>query len=192
MTQHETHSGNSSGSESATEALSSRSTRASRAKRSLEMPSIATNSYGGSSSNNTTSARSKRRKAVDDDLLNMFNPTVLEDLLNAMMRHRDGWPFDRPITKAEAPDYHKIIKRPMDLGTIRSSINRMKYTCNQQVMEDIEQVFVNCRIYNKEDAEEYQCGARLEKYFRKEAKKLNLLVDEEDSDKPAKKARRTL
>jgi hypothetical protein len=48
-----------------------------------------------------------------------------------MIRHKDGWPFDRPITKADAPDYHKIIDKPMDLGTIRSNINRMKYSCNQ-------------------------------------------------------------
>ena len=68
---------------------------------------------------NAGSARSKRRRAVDDEVENIFNPTVLEDLLNAMMRHKDGWPFDRPITKTDAPDYHKIILKPMDLGTIR-------------------------------------------------------------------------
>lgn len=80
---------------------------------------------------NESSARAKRRRAVDDKIDSMFNPTVLEDLLNAMMRHKDGWPFDRPITKTDAPDYHQIIKRPMDLGTIRSNIIRMKYNCNQ-------------------------------------------------------------
>ncbi len=80
---------------------------------------------------NESSARAKRRRAVDDKIEGIFNPTVLEDLLNAMMRHRDGWPFDRPITKADAPDYHAIIKKPMDLGTIRSNIIRMKYNCNQ-------------------------------------------------------------
>ena len=76
-------------------------------------------------------ARNKRRRAVDDKLEAVFNPTVLEDLLNTMMKHKDGWPFDRPITKADAPDYHKIIDRPMDLGSIRSNIIRMKYSCNQ-------------------------------------------------------------
>ena len=69
------------------------------------------------------------------------------------------------ITKTDAPDYHKIVKRPMDLGTIRSSINRMKYSCNNEVIEDIRLVFDNCRLYNKEDAEEYQCGKRLERYL---------------------------
>ena len=124
-------------------------------------------------------ARSKRRRDVDDDLESMFNPTVLEDLLNQMMKHRDGWPFDRPITKTDAPDYHKVISKPMDLGTVRSGIVNMKYTCNQEVLEDIRMVFNNCWAYNRNDAEEYACGVRLEKYFLKEGKKLGLIdIDE--------------
>jgi bromodomain adjacent to zinc finger domain protein 1A len=128
-------------------------------------------------------ARAKRRKAVDDQIEGMFNPTALEEMLLSMMKHRDGWPFDRPITKSEAPDYHRVIKRPMDLGTIRTAILRMKYTCNQEVLDDIRLVFANCWQYNREDAEEYQCGIRLEAYFRKEAKKLGLLFDDDDEER---------
>jgi hypothetical protein len=114
----------------------------------------------------------------------MFNPTVLEDLLNQMMKHKDGWPFDRPITKADAPDYIKVISRPMDLGTVRSGLVRMKYTCNQEVFEDIRLVFNNCWAYNRSDAEEYACGVRLEKYFLKEGKKLGLVDIDEGSTAP--------
>lgn len=140
-------------------------------------------------------ARSKRRRAgLDDELLNMFNPTALEDLLNNMMKHKDGWPFDRPITRSDAPDYFEIIKRPLDLGTIRTALLQMKYSCNQEVLDDIRLVFENCYTYNKDDAEEYQCAVRLEKYFEKEAKKCGL-VDEEEAEEEmplAKKSRRTL
>ncbi|XP_059088369.1 bromodomain adjacent to zinc finger domain protein 1A-like [Tigriopus californicus] len=194
-TQAETNSGNSSGSEEIGARSSSTRSRRSANKRSMEATLLEQQHL--ESLNSQQSARSKRRRAVDDAVESMFNPTVLEDLLNAMMKHKDGWPFDRPITKADAPDYHKIIKKPMDLGTIRSSINRMKYTCNQEVVEDIRQVFENCWTYNRDDAEEYQCGVRLEKFFNKEAKKLGLLYESEDNDddvplKPAKKkSRRT-
>ncbi len=62
----------------------------------------------------------------------------------------------------------------------------------QEVVEDISLVFQNCRTYNRDDAEEYQCGLRLEKYFRKEARKLGLLEQEgEEPNKPARKIRRT-
>ena len=42
--------------------------------------------------------------------------------LPALMKHKDGWPFDRPITKQDAPDYHLCVKTPIDLSTIRFSI----------------------------------------------------------------------
>lgn len=142
-------------------------------------------------------SRCKRRRGagIDDELLTMYNPSALEDLLNNMMKHKDGWPFDRPITKADAPDYFEIIQKPMDLGTVRSTLLQMKYSCNQEVLQDIRVVFANCYLYNREDAEEYQCAKRLEKYFEKEAKKLGLLEEEdfEDENQPlSKKARRTL
>lgn len=200
-----TYSGNSSGTESpvpeSEESKSTRSTRSTRisARRAVAPTAAAVAEaavVAAAATSNASSARSKRRRAVDEEIESMFNPTVLEDLLLAMMKHKDGWPFDRPITKTEAPDYHQIIKKPMDLGTIRSGLNRMKYTCNQEVVEDILLVFKNCALYNREEAEEYVAGIRLEKYFRQQAKKLGLLTDDEDDHKsqkkPTKRARRTL
>ncbi len=202
----EANSGHSSGSESNPEcaaAAAPRTTRSGRVSKPVQEEAPVSNGHhagersaagggtgrdaagGGGSKNGTGGgggSRSKRRRAVDVDIYSMFNPTMLEDLLNAMMKHRDGWPFDRPITKTDAPDYHKIVKRPMDLGTIRSNIMRMKYTCNSEVIEDIKLVFDNCRLYNKEDAEEFQCGERLERYFKKEARKLKLMLSEEDEE----------
>lgn len=144
--------------------------------------------------------RCKRRRAgLDEELLTMYNPSALEDLLTTMMKHKDGWPFDRPITKSDAPDYSDIIQRPMDLGTVRTSLLHMKYSCNQEVCDDIRLVFENCYTYNADDAEEFQCANRLEKYFEKEARKLGLIVtdtsngaDSEEENQPlAKKSRRT-
>ena len=135
--------------------------------------------------------RNKRRRAVDEELLAMYNPSALEDLLNNMMKHKDGWPFDRPITRADAPDYFNIIQKPIDLGTIRSNLLRMKYSCNSEVLQDIKTVFENCFTYNREDAEEFQCAIRLDKYFTKEAKKLGLVDEDEDEIPLAKRSRRT-
>merc|ERR1739844_180245 len=136
-------------------------------------------------------ARNKRKRAVDEKLLNMYNPSALEDLLNNMMKHKDGWPFDRPITRSDAPDYFNIIQKPIDLGTIRSNLLRMKYSCNSEVLQDIKTVFGNCYRYNAEDAEEFQCAIRLDKYFTKEAKKLGLVDEDEDEVPLAKRSRRT-
>ena len=198
----ETQSGNSSGSEAPVERSSGR-LRSTRGSLEPETSSRASKSRVSDSGAGLSQARSKRRRDVDDKLEAVFNPTVLEEMLLTMMKHQDGWPFDRPITKADAPDYHKIIDRPIDLGTIRSNINRMKYSCNQEVLDDIRQVFVNCFTYNKPEAEEFQCAVRLEKFFLKETKKMGLVDEEEEPQAgnfqndtrnhqpPSKKSRRT-
>jgi hypothetical protein len=198
----ETQSGNSSGSEAPVERSSGR-LRSTRGSLEPETSSRASKSRASDSGAGLSQARSKRRRDVDDKLEAVFNPTVLEEMLLTMMKHQDGWPFDRPITKADAPDYHKIIDRPIDLGTIRSNINRMKYSCNQEVLDDIRQVFVNCFTYNKPEAEEFQCAVRLEKFFLKETKKMGLVDEEEEPQAgnfqndtrnhqpPSKKSRRT-
>merc|ERR1719334_419676 len=123
---------------------------------------------------NKENARSKRRRDLDDDIELQFNVTALSDLVKGMLSHKDGWPFDRPITKADAPDYHKIIKNPIDLGTIKSKLNNLQYNCNQEVLDDIRLMFTNCAEYNMEDAEEYQCSKRLSRYFEKEIAKMGL------------------
>ena len=53
-----------------------------------------------------------------------------------------------------------------------------------QVIEDIRLVFDNCWLYNPLEAEEYQCGLRLEKFFLKEGKKLHILSSDEKSNAP--------
>ena len=82
--------------------------------------------------------------------------------VSALIKHKDGWPFDRPISKSEVPDYHLHVKHPMDLGTIkygdelrdikailifnvcRTRLNDMVYQKDQQVIDDIRLVFNNC------------------------------------------------
>lgn len=135
---------------------------------------------------NARSKSGKRARNLDDSF--DLNVVVLEDLVKGLIKHKDGWPFDRPITKADAPDYHLCVRTPMDLDTIRIRLNDMHYTSNQDVINDIRLVFSNCISYNMDDAEEYGCAKRLEKFFDTQLKAQGL-VDEEASKPKAKKRR---
>ena len=53
----------------------------------------------------------------------------------------------------------------------------MKYSTNQEVLQDIQLVFENCYTYNQKDTEEFQCATRLEKYLSKEAKKFGFVYE---------------
>lgn len=49
-----------------------------------------------------------------------LNDQVLQ-LVEEMLKHEAAWPFKKPVSKQEAPDYHEHIKQPMDISTIKKN-----------------------------------------------------------------------
>ncbi|XP_076392535.1 ATP-dependent chromatin assembly factor large subunit isoform X2 [Megachile rotundata] len=107
----------------------------------------------------------------------------LQELLTDIMHHRDSWPFLSPVTKDEVPDYHDIISKPMDFGTIKCKLNNREYETSEQFFNDCHLVFQNCQAYNEEHSSVYnyvyRAGMRLLKYFEKRCKELGLNCGEE-------------
>lgn len=93
---------------------------------------------------------STRRRGGDDLLLD--NVAILR-LIDEIAKHPSSWPFVRPVKTQDAPDYHKIIKHPMDTSKIKSNLNMGKYTSNYEVMKDIQLIFENCDLYNVKDSD---------------------------------------
>ncbi|RKP00413.1 hypothetical protein CXG81DRAFT_5605, partial [Caulochytrium protostelioides] len=57
-------------------------------------------------------------------------------------------PFLAPVGRREAPGYHDIIKRPMDLGTVTKKLQDNLYDTKAQFAEDLYQIWTNCMMYN--------------------------------------------
>ena len=70
---------------------------------------------------------------------------------SGMWKHQHGWPFHTPVDtiKLGLPDYFKIIKKPMDLGTIKKRLDNNYYWCSKECVDDINLMFTNCYMYNK-------------------------------------------
>jgi len=60
------------------------------------------------------------------------------------------------IFSVQVPDYHLIIKRPMDFGKMRYKLNMLEYRNNSEFIADALLVFENCQMYNQVDAQEYK------------------------------------
>ncbi|KAK2707515.1 bromodomain adjacent to zinc finger domain protein 1A-like [Artemia franciscana] len=99
---------------------------------------------------------------------------IIEGILDALEKHRDSWPFLSPVKKSEAPDYHEIIKHPMDLATLRRKLYDQRYKTNADVLSDIVLLLDNCERYNVESADEYKCGVRIRKFLEKKLADLGL------------------
>ena len=76
--------------------------------------------------------------------------TKFDFILNRIHKQEDGMGrnlahiFRVLPQKSEYPDYYKIIKRPMDLGTIKSKMDARLYTDPEAFAGDVRQIFKNC------------------------------------------------
>ncbi|KAJ2556386.1 hypothetical protein EV175_002041 [Coemansia sp. RSA 1933] len=70
--------------------------------------------------------------------------------------HRFGSMFINPIKSADAPNYYDIIRKPMDLKTIKNRVRDEEITTTVEFYRDIMHMLMNALMYNSEDTEVYQ------------------------------------
>eukprot|EP00210_Caulerpa_lentillifera_P008422 g8034.t1 len=112
--------------------------------RSLETPR-----FGKVKRNRTLTSKEKR-------LESLWNQCG--SILNHLKKHRYAWPFLQPVDAValNIPDYHDVIKRPIDLGTISRKLDHDQrkgryrdYKTPFEFRDDVRLVWTNCRTYNK-------------------------------------------
>ncbi|KAI4482722.1 hypothetical protein M0804_008575 [Polistes exclamans] len=88
-------------------------------------------------------------------------------VLKPVWKHQFAWPFQQPVDakKLNLPDYHKIIKQPMDLGTIKKRLENTYYWCGRECIQDFNTMFTNCYVYNKPGEDVVVMAQALEKLF---------------------------
>ncbi|XP_020817036.1 LOW QUALITY PROTEIN: histone acetyltransferase KAT2A [Drosophila serrata] len=100
--------------------------------------------------------------------------TSFASVLQSVRQHNTAWPFLRPVTAAEVPDYYDHIKYPMDLKTMGERLKKGYYQTRRLFMADMARIFSNCRFYNSPDTEYYRCANSLERYFQTKMRELGL------------------
>ncbi|XP_073799312.1 bromodomain-containing protein 4 isoform X2 [Danio rerio] len=92
---------------------------------------------------------------------------LLKVVLKSLWKHQFAWPFHAPVdaVKLNLPDYYKIIKNPMDMGTIKKRLESAFYTSAQECIQDFNTMFTNCYIYNKPGDDIVLMAEALEKVF---------------------------
>ncbi|KAJ8251351.1 hypothetical protein GJAV_G00220420 [Gymnothorax javanicus] len=88
-------------------------------------------------------------------------------VLKTLWKHQFSWPFQQPVdaVKLNLPDYYKIIKTPMDMGTIKKRLESSYYWSAQECIQDFNTMFTNCYIYNKPGDDIVLMAEALEKMF---------------------------
>lgn len=91
---------------------------------------------------------------------------ILKELLSK--KHLGyAWPFHQPVD-AELlglHDYHDIIKKPMDLGTVKKKMDEREYKSAPEFAADVRLIFTNCYKYNPPDHDVVAMGRKLQDVF---------------------------
>ena len=97
---------------------------------------------------------------------------LVEDLSNIWQQINDlddSYAFRERVDPIalQIPDYLKVIKKPMDLGTIKNKLDSGQYQDHWDFVDDMHQMFRNGHIYNKKPTRIYKSCTRLKETFEK-------------------------
>ncbi|XP_063056601.1 bromodomain testis-specific protein isoform X4 [Engraulis encrasicolus] len=91
----------------------------------------------------------------------------LERVVRSLWKHQFSWPFRYPVdaVQLKLPDYYTIIKKPMDLNTIKKRLDNNYYWKAMECLEDFNTMFTNCYLYNRPGDDIVHMAQSLEKFF---------------------------
>uniref|UniRef100_A0A8C1RW95 Bromodomain and WD repeat domain containing 1 n=1 Tax=Cyprinus carpio TaxID=7962 RepID=A0A8C1RW95_CYPCA len=111
-------------------------------------------------------------------------------LLDYMFECEDSEPFRDPVDQREYPDYCNIIDTPMDLGTVRQTLEEDRYENPIDLCKDTRQIFTNAKSYTPNKRSKiYSMTLRLSAFFEESISKI--ISDYKTAVKSSLKLRRS-
>ncbi|XP_017218561.1 transcription factor GTE7 isoform X2 [Daucus carota subsp. sativus] len=116
-------------------------------------------------------------------------------ILSKLMKHKHGWVFNKPVDAVALGlhNYHQVIKRPMDLGTVKTKLGKHLYGTPADFAADVRLIFDNAMTYNpKGDDAHTMASILLDKfeelfvpaYNEFEAERQRIVVAQQNYSKP--------
>ena len=91
------------------------------------------------------------------------------DLVNLMISNPHGWVFNAPVDPVELglTDYFELIKKPMDLGTIKKKVESGGSHDIEQFRDEVVLCFDNAMTYNAEASPVWNMAVEIKQEFKK-------------------------
>ena len=87
----------------------------------------------------------------------------LEHILTTLKQYSPyAIPFLVKVCKRDVPDYHLVIKSPMDLTTMSKKLKNLQYNSKLEFKNDIQLIVDNCFCYNTQPVRAPEDVARAE------------------------------
>ncbi|KAG0490016.1 hypothetical protein HPP92_006879 [Vanilla planifolia] len=113
---------------------------------------------------------------------------LLEFILDRLQKKDTYGVFSEPVDPEELPDYHDIIKNPMDFGTVRKKLSSGAYKDLEQFEKDVFLISSNAMRYNAPDTVYFRQARSIQELARKSFE--NLRQESDDGEPEPKVVRR--
>ncbi|VDM98944.1 unnamed protein product [Thelazia callipaeda] len=130
--------------------------------------------------------REKLKKEFYDmtaDLLNRLTKplnTIMSDLIDKIASKDYNSVFAKPVSEKDVPGYSSVIKKPMDLSTMKKKLAKGDYKNISQLKADFILMMNNCSTFNRHNEYFWKYGHRLHriglKYFKIADKEVRALA----------------
>eukprot|EP00554_Chaetoceros_debilis_P004040 CAMPEP_0194085526 /NCGR_PEP_ID=MMETSP0149-20130528/17743_1 /TAXON_ID=122233 /ORGANISM="Chaetoceros debilis, Strain MM31A-1" /LENGTH=1623 /DNA_ID=CAMNT_0038768423 /DNA_START=348 /DNA_END=5219 /DNA_ORIENTATION=+ len=110
------------------------------------------------------------------------------EVLKILQQHPHGWVFNSPVDPVELglPDYFEVVKRPMDLGSIKKRLENGCYHLLEDFHIDVNLTFENAMLYNPEGSVVYNMAKEMKEKFAQDYDNLILKLKAEEDEKRTK------
>mmetsp|Transcript_12200 Transcript_12200/g.23771 ORF Transcript_12200/g.23771 Transcript_12200/m.23771 type:complete len:302 (+) Transcript_12200:428-1333(+) len=100
-------------------------------------------------------------------------------LVDKFITDPESDPFREPVLWKEwdLPDYPKIVKEPMDLGTIKQNLDQQKYADLDEFVRHMRLVWSNCMAYNADGSDLYKVALKLKRKFDRDMSRVHKKLD---------------
>ncbi|KAK4034569.1 Bromodomain-containing protein [Parachaetomium inaequale] len=111
------------------------------------------------------------------------------DLLTRMLSGPGFWtrvvgPFKDPVDPERdgVPDYLSVVKKPMDLTTMKAKMDAREYGDENEFLADMNQIFTNCYTYWREQDPMWAACEKLQKSFEDKFGQMNKWIAKMEGD----------
>ena len=86
------------------------------------------------------------------------------NILYYLRMHDLAGPFTAPVDPG-LKEYFKVVKKPIDLLSMGRKLHDGKYSSKKDFLKDVDQIFINCKLFNSPGSELYEDGIKLEQFY---------------------------
>mmetsp|Transcript_10114 Transcript_10114/g.15830 ORF Transcript_10114/g.15830 Transcript_10114/m.15830 type:complete len:130 (-) Transcript_10114:575-964(-) len=110
-----------------------------------------------------------------------------KNMVKYLQSHKHCWIFNQPVDHVQLsiPDYPEVIKRPMDLGTVRTNLEAGLIAHPQQFHDDVLLTFENAMRYNPEENDVHIMAKELKQMFLAKWETSQVGIMEKFNNEPA-------